>query len=248
MATIYEKPPELFVKKTKEKYFDEDNEGEYEESQFNLNEDEEIPREEKKEKKKEKIQEDNNPPPQQNKHIDLLDLGDFNTGSNPPPNNNQQNVNSGGGIDLLSDLSNIDLGGGGGMNNNMGMNNNINVQRFVVIQENNPGVSNPNKGLEVEASVYSNNNNYFMSIVLKNKSAGMPINNFVMQFNNNPFGLSINPNSLSNINLMPGQTSENNIPLNMNNPSQMPQPGQSTIQTGLRCNLNEYYFLLPVVG
>ena len=248
MATIYEKPPELFVKKTKEKYFDEDNEGEYEESQFNLNEDEEIPKEEKKEKKKEKIQEDNNPPPQQNKHIDLLDLGDFNTASNPPPNNNQQNVNSGGGIDLLSDLSNIDLGGGGGMSNNMGMNNNINVQRFVVIQENNPGVANPNKGLEVEASVYSNNNNYFMSIVLKNKSAGMPINNFVMQFNNNPFGLSVNPNSLSNINLMPGQTSENNIPLNMNNPSQMPQPGQSTIQTGLRCNLNEYYFLLPVVG
>ena len=251
MATIYEKPPELFVKKTKEKYFDEDNEGEYEESQFNLNEDEEIPREEKKTQKREKIEENNNNEnnQQKNNNIDLLDLGDFNTASNPPQNN-QQNMNSGGGIDLLNDLNNIDLGGGGMNNNmnnmNMGMNN-VNVQRFVVIQENNPGVSNPNKGLEVEASVFNNNNNFFMSIVLKNKSAGMPINNFVIQFNNNPFGLSINPNCLSNINLMPGQTIENNIPLNMNNPSQMPQPGQSTIQTGLRCNLNEYYFLLPVV-
>ena len=153
-------------------------------------------------------------------------------------------MNNPGGInDLLGDLNNIDLGGGGGMNNNM----NMNVQRFVVIQENNPGVSNPNKGLEVEASVFNNNNNFFMSIVLKNKSAGMPINNFVIQFNNNPFGLSVNPNCLSNINLMPGETSQNNIPLSINNPSQMPMSGQSTIQTGLRCNLNEYYFLLPVV-
>ena len=247
MATIYEKPPELFVKKTKEKYFDDENEDEYEESQFKLNEDEEIPKEDNKKKKKEKnedsnIKNENNQ--RQNNNIDLLDLGDLSIGNNPlQNNNNQQNMNSGNSInDLLGDLNNIDLGGGGGMNNN-----NINVQRFVVIQENNPGVSNPNKGLEVEASVFNDNNNFFMSMVLKNKSAGIPINNFVIQFNNNPFGLSINPNSLSNINLMPGQISENNIPLNMNNPSQMPMPGQSTIQTGLRCNLNEYYFLLPIV-
>ena len=251
MATIYEKPPELFVKKTKEKYFDEDNEDEYEESQFKINEEEEIPKEDKKKKKKEKIEEinnkiENNQQPQNNNNIDLLDLGDFNSSNNPPQNNNQQNMNSGGGInDLLGDLNNIDLGGGGMNNNNM--NNNMNVQRFIVIQENSAGVSNPNKGLEVEASVFNNNNNFFMSIVLKNKSAGMPINNFVIQFNNNPFGLSVNPNCLSNVNLMPGQISENNIPLNVNNPSQMPMPGQSTIQTGLRCNLNEYYFLLPVV-
>ena len=244
LATIYEKPPELFVKKTKEKYFDEDNEDEYEESQFKLNEDEEIPKEEKKKKKQninDNNQINNNPP--QNKNIDLLDLGDIGGGSNPPQNNQQNNISSGGGInDLLGDLNNIDLAGLGG-----GMNNNMNIQRFVVIQENNPGVSSPNKGLEVEASVFNNNNNFFMSMVLKNKSAGMPINNFVIQFNNNPFGLSIDPNCLSNINLMPGQISENNIPLNMNNPSQMPMSGQSTIQTGLRCNLNEYYFLLPVV-
>ena len=247
MATIYEKPPELFVKKTKEKYFDDENEDEYEESQFKLNEDEEIPKEDNKKKKKEKnedsnIKNENNQ--RQNNNIDLLDLGDLSIGNNPlQNNNNQQNMNSGNSInDLLGDLNNIDLGGGVGMNNN-----NINVQRFVVIQENNPGVSNPNKGLEVEASVFNDNNNFFMSMVLKNKSAGIPINNFVIQFNNNPFGLSINPNSLSNINLMPGQISENNIPLNMNNPSQMPMPGQSTIQTGLRCNLNEYYFLLPIV-
>ena len=233
MATIYEKPPESFVKKTKEKFFDEENEDEYEESQFKLNEDEEVPKEDKK-KKKEKIVENNiknEDIQQKNNNIDLLE-------------NNQQNMNNGGGInDLLGDLNNIDLGGGGGMNNNM----NMNIQRFVVIQENNPGVSNPNKGLEVEASVFNNNNNFFMSIVLKNKSAGMPINNFVIQFNNNPFGLSVNPNCLSNINLMPGEISENNIPLNVNNPSQMPMSGQSTIQTGLRCNLNEYYFLLPFV-
>ena len=258
LSTIYEKPPESFVKKTKEKYFEDDNEGEYEESQFNLNEDDyEIQKEKKQKQKAKKMNNDNeedninndNPPPKQNNNINLLDLGDFNTGNDIINNNMNNNINNkGGGInDLLGDLNNIDLGGGGGnmiSNNQM---NNINIQRFVVIEENSPGVSNPNKGLEVEASVFNNNNNFFLSIVLKNKSAGMPINNFVIQFNNNPFGLSVNPNCLSNVNLMPGQISENNIPLSVNNPSQRPEPGQSTIQTGLRCNLNEYYFLLPCV-
>ena len=258
LSTIYEKPPESFVKKTKEKYFEDDNEGEYEESQFNLNEDDyEIQKEKKEKQKAKKMKNDNeedninndNPPPKQNNNINLLDLGDFNTGNDIINNNMNNNINNkGGGInDLLGDLNNIDLGGGGGnmMSNNQM--NNINIQRFVVIEENSPGVSNPNKGLEVEASVFNNNNNFFLSIVLKNKSAGMPINNFVIQFNNNPYGLSVNPNCLSNVNLMPGQISENNIPLSVNNPSQRPEPGQSTIQTGLRCNLNEYYFLLPCV-
>ena len=249
LSTIYEKPPEAFVKKTKEKYFEDDNEGEYEESQFNVNEEEynDIPKE-KKEKNININNEEQQPQPQPKSNIDLLDLGDFNTGNNNNiMNNNNINNNQGTGMDLLGALSNIDLGGGGGNMNNNNMNNNINIQRYTVIEENSPGVSNPNKGLEVDASVFNNNSNFFLSIVLKNKSAGMPINNFVIQFNNNPFGLSVNPNCLNNINLMPGQISENNIPLNMDNPSQMPEPGQSTIQTGLRCNLNEYYFLLPCV-
>ena len=244
LSTIYEKPPEAFVKKTKEKYFEDDNEGEYEESQFNVNEEEynDITKE-KKEKNININNEEQQPQPQPKSNIDLLDLGDFNTGNNNNiMNNNNINNNQGTGMDLLGALSNIDLGGGGG-----NMNNNMNIQRYTVIEENSPGVSNPNKGLEVDASVFNNNNNFFLSIVLKNKSAGMPINNFVIQFNNNPFGLSVNPNCLNNINLMPGQISENNIPLNMDNPSQIPEPGQSTIQTGLRCNLNEYYFLLPCV-
>jgi vesicle coat complex subunit len=249
LSTIYEKPPEAFVKKTKEKYFEDDNEGEYEESQFNVNEEEynDIPKE-KKEKNININNEEQQPQPQPKSNIDLLDLGDFNTGNNNNiMNNNNINNNQGTGMDLLGALSNIDLGGGGGNMNNNNMNNNINIQRYTVIEENSPGVSNPNKGLEVDASVFNNNNNFFLSIVLKNKSAGMPINNFVIQFNNNPFGLSVNPNCLNNINLMPGQISENNIPLNMDNPSQIPESGQSTIQTGLRCNLNEYYFLLPCV-
>ena len=261
MATIYEKPPEAFVKKTKEKYFEDDNEGEYEESQFNLNEDDyNMPKEKEKKEKKVDIvnnidnEEEIQPKPKINNNIDLLDLGDFNTDSNNNiinnnnMNNNMNNNNNNVGInDLLGDLNNIDLGGGGGISNNNQINNNMNIQRFTVIEENSPGVSNPNKGLEVDASVYNNNNNFFLSIVLKNKSAGMPINNFVIQFNNNPFGLSVNPNCLNNITLMPGQISENNIPLSVNNPTQMPEPGQSTLQTGLRCNLNEYYFLLPCV-
>ena len=259
LSTIYEKPPEAFVKKTKEKYFEDDNEGEYEESQFNINEDDysNLPKEKKEKNINANVNMNNNNninneenQPQQKSNIDLLDLGDFNTGNdnnNNIMNNNNINMNNnqGTGIDLLGELNNLDLGGGGNNINNNQINNNI--QRYTVIEENSPGVSNPNKGLEVDASVFNNNNNFFLSIVLKNKSAGMPINNFVIQFNNNPFGLSVNPNCLNNITLMPGQISENNIPLSVNNPTQMPEPGQSTLQTGLRCNLNEYYFLLPCV-
>ena len=53
MATIYEKPPEAFVKKTKEKYFEDDNEDEYEETQFNINEDDynNLPKEKSKKEK-----------------------------------------------------------------------------------------------------------------------------------------------------------------------------------------------------
>ncbi|MCQ2973115.1 MAG: hypothetical protein MJ209_07660 [archaeon] len=183
--------------------------------------------------------------------IDLLDLGGgFDSGgsNNINMNNNQQSSPT----DLLNDLGSLNLGGP--MNNNnmeqsMGGNiNNSNVQRFVVIQENKPGVMNPNKGLEVEASVFSNYNNYYLSIQLTNKSAGGPINNFVMQFNNNPFGLSVNPNCLSNVNLQPGQSFSNSIPLERNPQGEKPVGGQSTIQTGFRCNLNEYYFLLPIIS
>ena len=51
MSTRNEKIPELFVKKIKKKHFDDEKEDEYEESQFKLNEDEEIPKEDIKKKK-----------------------------------------------------------------------------------------------------------------------------------------------------------------------------------------------------
>ena len=35
-----------------------------------------------------------------------------------------------------------------------------------------------------------------MPMILKHKLAGISISNFVIQFNYNPFGLSINPNCL----------------------------------------------------
>ena len=40
LSTIYAKPPELFVKKTKNKYFEDEEEGEYEESAFNVEKEE----------------------------------------------------------------------------------------------------------------------------------------------------------------------------------------------------------------
>ncbi len=257
LSVVYGKPPEVFVKKTKENYFaDDDNEGEYEESTFKLNEDEEEDEEKERRNQNQNINtnQNNNINNNNGGGIDLLDLGGgFDSGGANNMNNNQmQNPSSP--TDLLNDLGSLNLGGMNNNNNNMNNNNQMggqninNVQRFTVIQEDKPGVMNPNKGLEVEASVFSNYNDYYLSIQLTNKSAGMPINNFVMQFNNNPFGLSINPNCLSNVTLQPGQSFSNTIQLERNPQGQKPVGGQSTLQTGFRCNLNEYYFLLPIVS
>jgi hypothetical protein len=121
---------------------------------------------------------------------------------------------------------------------------------MIVIQENTNGVSNNNKGLEVESSIYRTNNGLILHIIFNNKSSGININNLIIQFNKNYFGLYIDPNCLNNINIQPNQIIEKFIPITINQPdiTKIPQNNPPfTIQTGLRCNLNEYYFVIPIM-
>ena len=225
LSTIYSKPPELFVKKTKNKYFEDEEEGEYEESTFNVIE------KENENNIENNIQNNNNNIQNNNIQNNLLDIDDVLN------NNNIQNNNN----DLIGLFNN---------NNNNINNNFIKVPKMIVIQENTNGVSNNNKGLEVESSIYRTNNGLILHIIFNNKSSGININNLIIQFNKNYFGLYIDPNCLNNINIQPNQIIEKFIPITINQPdiTKIPQNNPPfTIQTGLRCNLNEYYFVIPIM-
>ncbi len=229
LSTIYSKPPELFVKKTKNKYFEDEEEGEYEESTFNVIEKENENNIENNIQNN--IQNNNNNIQNNNIQNNLLDIDDVLN------NNNIQNNNN----DLIGLFNN---------NNNNINNNFIKVPKMIVIQENTNGVSNNNKGLEVESSIYRTNNGLILHIIFNNKSSGININNLIIQFNKNYFGLYIDPNCLNNINIQPNQIIEKFIPITINQPdiTKIPQNNPPfTIQTGLRCNLNEYYFVIPIM-
>ena len=229
LSTIYSKPPELFVKKTKNKYFEDEEEGEYEESTFNVIEKENENNIENNIQNN--IQNNNNNIQNNNIQNNLLDIDDVLN------NNNIQNNNN----DLIGLFNN---------NNNNINNNFIKVPKMIVIQENTNGVSNNNKGLEVESSIYRTNNGLILHIIFNNKSSGININNLIIQFNKNYFGIYIDPNCLNNINIQPNQIIEQFIPITINQPdiTKIPQNNPPfTIQTGLRCNLNEYYFVIPIM-
>jgi len=242
LATIYAKPPELFVKKTKEKFFEDEEEGEYEESAFNIDEgNNEVNIQDDDNNKNNNLnnnENNNNNNQNQTNQANLIDMNDIL--DNKPENyiNNQSNS------DLISGIF------GNNSSNNNSSSNSIKVPKMVVIQENSQGSSGPGKGLEVEASISRNNNDLILTFIFNNRSSGVTINNLVIQFNTNYFGLSIDPNCLSNLNISPGQSINYSVPIYINNPDQnsLPQGNPPfTIQTGLRCSLNEYYFMIPVM-
>lgn len=291
LASVYSKPPELFVKKTKNKYFDEEEEGEYEESTFNLEQENQSTNPSVQNIKDEyenkpistsSMNNNVNPMPSQDitsqntNTINLLDIDSIlstgpkdnqpNTGSYP---NMSQPISQPQPSSTTNDLLNI-FGGApsnnnippqtmpgqmpniiNGINNmNIGQSNNIMVPKMIVLRDTEQGVSGPGKGLEIEASLYRQGKSLFLKLLLNNKSSGMIINNLVLVFNKNYFGLTLDPNCLGDIVLQPGQIVERAVPVEVTQPdtSKIPQGNPPyTIQTGLRCTLNEYYFVIPVM-
>ena len=147
LSTIYAKPPELFVKKTKNKYFEDEEEGEYEESAFNV----------------EKEENNNNNMIENNENINNNNM------NNNMNNDIQQNIPQTNLLDIDDVLNqnnqSNDLMGVFNNNNiisnmnNMNINDNyVKVPKMIVIQENTNGVSGNGKGLEVESSIYRKNN------------------------------------------------------------------------------------------
>ena len=283
LATVYSKPPELFVKKTKNKYFDEEEEGEYEESAFNLEQEnnpspsqssnqnvQDYDNEIKQPEIDNKPIAPTNPNQDMVNHnsnaINLLDIDSILSGSasNQPPNMNQpsnpiqQPSTSNDLLDIFGGAPQQQPIPGNQMQNIMSGINSMNLEqpksivvpKMIVLPETAQGTAGPGKGLEIEAAFYRQINGLMLKLSLNNKSSGIAINNFVLQFNKNLFGIAIDPNCLSDIVLQQGQIIERIIPVEITQPdtTKIPQGNPPyTLQTGLRCNLNEYYFVIPIM-
>ena len=283
LATVYSKPPELFVKKTKNKYFDEEEEGEYEESAFNLEQennpstsqssnqnvqdyDNEIKQPEIDNKPIAPTNPNQDMVNQNSNAINLLDIDSILSGSasNQPPNMNQpsnpiqQPSTSNALLDIFGGAPQQQPIPGNQMQNIMSGINSMNLEqpksivvpKMIVLPETAQGTAGPGKGLEIEAAFYRQINGLMLKLSLNNKSSGIAINNFVLQFNKNLFGIAIDPNCLSDIVLQQGQIIERIIPVEITQPdtTKIPQGNPPyTLQTGLRCNLNEYYFVIPIM-
>ena len=283
LATVYSKPPELFVKKTKNKYFDEEEEGEYEESAFNLEQennpstsqssnqnvqdyDNEIKQPEIDNKPIAPTNPNQDMVNQNSNAINLLDIDSILSGSasNQPPNMNQpsnpiqQPSTSNDLLDIFGGAPQQQPIPGNQMQNIMSGINSMNLEqpksivvpKMIVLPGTAQGTAGPGKGLEIEAAFYRQINGLMLKLSLNNKSSGIAINNFVLQFNKNLFGIAIDPNCLSDIVLQQGQIIERIIPVEITQPdtTKIPQGNPPyTLQTGLRCNLNEYYFVIPIM-
>ena len=173
-----------------------------------------------------------NPIQQPSTSNDLLDIFGGAPQQQPIPGNQMQNIMSG--INSM----------------NLEQPKSIVVPKMIVLPETAQGTAGPGKGLEIEAAFYRQINGLMLKLSLNNKSSGIAINNFVLQFNKNLFGIAIDPNCLSDIVLQQGQIIERIIPVEITQPdtTKIPQGNPPyTLQTGLRCNLNEYYFVIPIM-
>lgn len=72
-----------------------------------------------------------------------------------------------------------------------------------------------------------------------------------MQFNTNFFGITCNPDQISNLFVQNGSSIQARVDLEVNiNPDQskVPENVPILLQTGLRCSLDEFYFNIPVIA
>jgi hypothetical protein len=187
LASIYSKPPELFVKKTKKINLGEEDEGDYEESAINVDEPEVTEKSSKKFKGKIELDnsEDNfesyesraptnkmtiSEKPKQ--EINLIDLNDIIGGGSSTNTNNPTKTT------MSLDMLNLFDNSSSGTNNLLDSFSSISVNtkkpamipKQQVLNENTVGYVNKNRGLVIEAALQRENSGLSMYMTLVNKS------------------------------------------------------------------------------
>jgi AP-1 complex subunit beta-1 len=256
LSSIYAKPPELFVKKTKKVNLGEEEETDYEENAININENEvESINQNIKRRESSKVQEEEQQvkTEKQSSGGNLLDLNDIlagGSGSVNPPNQQQKPTNMS--IDMMNIFeSNPNVGSMIDNFNSMSVNvkKPAVIPKQVVLNENTPGYTNKSTGLFIEASLQREMSGLNLIMIFYNKTP-YPIQDFEIQFNKNYFGLSANSNQLRGMVLQPGSSETRNIEISVTSPDHMKVPSYDPpvlLQTAIRCTLDEYYFTVPIM-
>ena len=262
LASIYVKPPELFVKKTKIVNVGEEEETDYEENAIKVTENEaEVINENVKKRTKKQNGEDGVNRENNNKTesstssgVNLLDLNDILGGgssSNSVTNNSSSNMNP---------TTSIDMIGIFGGSNESSLINSFNsmsvatkkaavIPKQTVLSETQPGFTNKSIGLAIEASLQRENDKVVLYLNFINSSK-WTVQDFEIQFNKNYFGLAADPNALRNISLAPGTSEMRGVNIVLTSPDSTKVPSYDPpvlLQTAIRCNLDEYYFTVPIM-
>ena len=215
-----------------------------------------IDKDEKKETKtNKKVSDNENTTSEVNSgsNFDLLDLNSSPTNNNLSPT--QQNKNNYSNNNLMTDSNNLFdiLTTDSNANTNMlqgqyQSKNPVIVPKKLVLDENTPGANNGSTGIVIEASVQRDNNLYLILNIL-NKSNVM-LTNFEIQLNTNYYGINCMSNSLSNLTLASGKSTEIKIDLFSNvscDLKKLPNTEPYLLQAAIRCNLDEFFFKIPVI-
>jgi hypothetical protein len=250
LATIYVKPPELFVKKTKIVNLGEEEDAEYEENAFNL--------EDNESKINQSVTNDSSRvmASEESGHSDMSEtssqhkpegnLIDFNDviGSNDNTSSKPQTTSNI--IDLFQTSGNlIDNFGSMSIRNRYAI-----IPKQMVIQENTQGHTFKTFGFALEASLQREDMGLFMYLTFHNKTNSI-IQDFEVGLDKNYFGLLANSNSLRGLMLKPMSSEEKKIDMMSNiSPDVLKIPNYDPpllLQAAIRTNLDEYYFKIPIL-
>jgi AP-1 complex subunit beta-1 len=239
LSTIYSKPPELFVKKTKIVLADEEDENEYEENTFNV---EEV----KGTDNKIQETEETRGVKTETNLIDFDDIITDNTNHASIPVQQSTNL-----IDMFSSQTNLL-----DSFSSTPIKRHTNIPKQCVINENTPGNNNNTMGFYLEAAIERESTGLFLHLSLINKSNNI-MQDFEFCFDKNYFGLSINTNStnsnhsLRGLSLKPFSGEERKLEILSNiQPDITKQPTMDPpllIQAAIKSNLDYYYFRIPVI-
>jgi hypothetical protein len=243
LASIYVKPPELFVKKTKIVNLGEEEETEYEDNTFNLEDNESqinktIQDTSKVTEETVQSEEEYKGNQEQKKEVNLIDFNDIIGGSTSKPSQSS-NI-----IDLFS--SNL-------MDNfsSMSVKSRYSIiPKQCVIQENTQGHNFKTMGFAIDASLQREDSGLFIYLTFSNKTNNI-IQDFELGLDKNYFGLVANGSTLKGLMLRPMSSEDRKVEIMSNiSPDVLKIPNYDPpllLQAAIRTNLDEYYFKIPIL-
>jgi hypothetical protein len=246
LASIYVKPPELFVKKTKIVNLGEEEDTEYEDNAFNLEDNEsqinKTISHEKTEEVRIETMEEYKTSQEQKKEVNLIDFDDVFGSSSSEINKPNQSGNI---IDLFSSNNLLDNFSSMSVRGRYSV-----IPKQCVIQENTQGHNFKTMGFALDASLQREDSGLFIHLTFHNKTNSV-IQDFELGLDKNYFGLVANGNTLRGLALRPMSSEDKKVEIMSNiSPDVLKIPNYDPpllLQAAIRTNIDEYYFKVPIL-